>query len=89
MIPPPQQFRDALAGKDDEDDENLNRRDPSEQRQIPVPNEQVSRRPYHALAWENAEALNVLPTRKIPVLTHQVQQTTEFINQLIQRQLDN
>lgn len=59
------------------------------QRQIPVPN-QPGRRPYHALAKENAEALNAFLTRDLPVVTHQLQQTMELMNQLIQlRQLDN
>ena len=90
VVPPPRQFLYALAGEDDgDDDENLERRDGAEQHQIPVSNGQGRRRPYHALAQKNAEALNVLLTREIPVLTHQIQQTTELMNQLIQRQLGN
>jgi hypothetical protein len=58
------------------------------QRQIPMPNEQA-RPPYHALARENAEALNAFLTRDLPVVTHQLQQTMELMNQLIQRQLNN
>ncbi len=41
------------------------------------------RRPYHALARENAEALNVLLTHEIPVMTQQLQQTMELVNQSI------
>jgi hypothetical protein len=48
---------------------------------IPVPGNGGERRPYHALARENAEALNALLTR--------LQQTMELMNQLIRRQLDN
>ena len=40
----------------------------------------------HALARENAEALNALLTREIPVMTQQLQQTMELMNQLIRRQ---
>ncbi len=58
------------------------------QQQISMPNEQA-RRPYHALARENAEALNAFLTRDLPVVTHQLQQTIELMNQLIQRQLNN
>ena len=47
------------------------------------------RRPYHALALENAEALNRLLTREVPILTQQLQNTMELMNQLIRRQLDN
>lgn len=39
---------------------------------IPVPGNGGERRPYHALARENAEALNSLLTREIPVLTQQL-----------------
>ena len=56
---------------------------------IPVPGNDGERRPYHALARENAEALNALLTREIPVMTQQLQQTMELMNQLIRRQLDN
>ena len=56
---------------------------------IPVPGNGGERRPYHALARENAEALNALLTREIPVMTQQLQQTMELMNQLIRRQLDN
>ena len=38
---------------------------------IPVPPVAQGRRPYHTLARENAEALNVLLTRELPVLTQQ------------------
>jgi hypothetical protein len=62
--------------------------DEQRQRQIPVPNE-PARRPYHALARENAEALNAFLTRDLPVVTHQLQQTMELMDQLIQRQLNN
>ncbi|CAB3986887.1 Hypothetical predicted protein [Paramuricea clavata] len=56
---------------------------------IPVPGNDGERRPYHALARENAEALNELLTREIPVMTQQLQQTMELMNQLIRPQLDN
>ena len=56
---------------------------------IPEPGNGRERRPYHALARENAEALNALLTREIPVLTQQLQQTMEPMNQLIRRQLDD
>ena len=56
---------------------------------IPVPNGRARRRPYHEIARENAEALNVLLTREIPQLTNQLQYTMGQMNQLIQRQLDN
>ena len=56
---------------------------------IPEPGNGRERRPYHALARENAEALNALLTREIPVLTQQLQQTMELMNQLIRRQLDD
>ncbi|CAB4008319.1 Hypothetical predicted protein, partial [Paramuricea clavata] len=62
--------------------------DEQRQRQIPVPNK-PARRPCHALARENAEALNAFLTRDLPVVTHQLQQTMELMNQLIQRQLNN
>ena len=35
----------------------------------PIPEPGNGRRPYHALARENAEALNALLTREIPVMT--------------------
>ena len=58
--------------------------------QIPVPVPGVGeRRPYHALARENAEALNRLLTREVPILTQQLQNTMELMNQLIRRQLNN
>ena len=44
---------------------------------IPIPPVGQGRRVYHPLAWENTEALNVLPTRELPVLTQQLQQTME------------
>ena len=56
---------------------------------IPEPGNGRERRPYHALARENAEALNALLRREIPVLTQQLQQTMELMNQLIRRQLDD
>ena len=56
---------------------------------IPVPHGRAGRRPYHEIARENAEALNVLLTRELPQLTNQLQYTMEQMNQLIQRQLDN
>ena len=56
---------------------------------IPVPGNGGERRPYHVLARENAEALNALLTREVPVMTQQLQQTMELMNQLIWRQLDN
>ena len=56
---------------------------------IPVPGNGGERRPYHALARENAEALNALLTREVPAMTQQLQQTMELMNQLIRRQLDN
>ena len=40
---------------------------------IPVPNGRAGRRPYHEIARENAEALNVLLTRELPQLTNQLQ----------------
>ena len=58
--------------------------------QIPVPVPGVGeRRPYHAPARENAEALNRLLTREVPILTQQLQNTMELMNQLIRRQLNN
>ena len=56
---------------------------------IPEPGNGRERRTYHALARENAQALNALLTREIPVLTQQLQQTMELMNQLIMRQLDD
>ena len=56
---------------------------------IPEPGNRRERRPYHALARENAEALDALLTREIPVLTQQLQQTMELMKQLIRRQLDD
>ena len=47
---------------------------------IPVPPVQAGRRPIYALARENAEALNVLLTRDLPVLTNQMQQAIEQLN---------
>lgn len=60
-----------------------------QQHEIPVPIPRNGRRPYHELARENSEALNVLPAREISVLTNQLQQTMKLINLLIRRQLDN
>jgi hypothetical protein len=45
---------------------------------IPIPPVAQGRRPYHALARENAEALNVMLTRDLPLLTQQLQQTMEL-----------
>ena len=56
---------------------------------IPVPQVQAERHPYHALARENAEALNVLLTRDVPILTNQMQQNIQLLDTLIRRQLDN
>ena len=47
---------------------------------IPEPGNGKERRPLHALARENAEALNALLTREVPVLTQQLQQTMELMN---------
>ena len=55
---------------------------------IPVPPVPQGRRPYHTLARENAEALNVLLTRELPVLTQQLQQTMELTNELLRRRLE-
>ena len=57
-------------------------------RPIHVPNID-GRRPYHALARENAEALNLFLTRNLPVITHQLQETMERLDQLIRRQIEN
>ena len=57
-------------------------------RPIHVPNVE-GRRPYHALARENAEALNLFLTRDLPVITHQLQETMERLDQLIRRQMEN
>ena len=46
------------------------------------------RRPYHALARENAEAFNLFLTRDLPVITHQME-TLERLDQLIRRQMEN
>ena len=48
-----------------------------------------ARRPYHALARENAEALNLFLTRDLLVITHQMQQTMERLDELIRRQMEN
>ncbi len=56
---------------------------------IPVPPVQAGRRPIYALARENAEALNVLLTRDLPVLTNQMQQAIEQLNELMRRQMEN
>ena len=56
---------------------------------IPVPPAQGGRRPYHALARENAEALNVLLTRDLPVLTNQMQNAIGQLSELIRRQMEN
>ncbi len=45
--------------------------------------------PINALARENAEALNVLLTRDLPVLTNQMQQAIEQLNELMRRQMEN
>jgi hypothetical protein len=55
---------------------------------IPIPPVAQGRRPYHALARENAEALNVMLTRDLPLLTQQLQQTMELTNELIRRRLE-
>ena len=57
-------------------------------RPIHVPNVE-GRRPYHALARENTEALNLFLTRDLPVITHQLQETMERLDQLIRRQMEN
>ena len=76
----------------EEDGENGEEVPPAQQpvdHAIPVPHGRAGRRPYHEIARENAEALNVLLTRELPQLTNQLQYTMEQMNQLIQRQLDN
>ena len=86
LVPPPQQFRNHLSGYEDEDkenNENLDNLGHAEQQRMQVVNEQGVRRPYHTLPRENAEALNALLTREIPVLTHQLEQTMQLTNQLI------
>ena len=55
---------------------------------IPIPPVAQGRRPYHALARENAEALNVMLTRDLPLLTQQLQQTMELTNELLRRRLE-
>ena len=72
----------------DNEEENFDARGRADQHPIPVLIEQTGRRPYQALARENADGLNVLLTRQIPALTQQIQHTTNLMNQLIQRQLD-
>ena len=57
-------------------------------RPIHVPQIQ-GRRPYHALARENAEALNLFLTRDVPGITHQMQETMERLDQLIRPQMEN
>ena len=57
-------------------------------RPIHVPQIQ-GRRPYHAPARENAEALNLFLTRDLPVITHQMQETMERLDQLIRQQMEN
>ena len=54
---------------------------------IHVPNIE-GRRPYHALGRENTEALNFFLTRGLPVITHQLQETMERLDQLIRRQME-
>ena len=56
--------------------------------EIPVPPVPRGRRAYHALARESAEALNVLLTRELPVLTQQFQQTMELTNEFLRRRLE-
>jgi hypothetical protein len=72
-----------------DDDEMQELRQQRDRRDIPVPGAIGARRPYHALARENAEALNALLTRDIPVLTNQIRETMDLTNQLIRRQLYN
>ena len=54
---------------------------------IPKPGNGRERHPYHALARDNAEALNVLLTCEIPVMMQQ--QAMELMNQLIRQRLDD
>ena len=73
------------------DDANAVREEVLQQAQaqaIPVPPVGQGRRAYHALTRENAEALNVLLTRELPVLTQQLQQTMELTNELLRRRLE-
>ena len=79
-----EQQRLNLNGVQDPVDERRRR-----QQQIPLPNLRNGRRPYHELARENAEALNALLTREIPILTNHLQQTMELMNQVLRRHLDN
>ena len=99
LVPPPQpQGQDLredpndaeglFPGEDEEDGEEVPPPQPVDHA-IPVPNARAGMRPYHEIARENAEALNVLLTREMPQLTNQLQYTMEQMNQLIQRQLNN
>ena len=56
---------------------------------IPNPIDGYRRRPYHAVARENSEALNAFLTRDLPVLTQQMHETMDLMNQLIRRQLND
>ena len=85
----PEDDERLLLGEEDEEDEVEVPPPRPVDHAIPVPNGRVGRRPYHEIARENAEALNVLLTREIPQLSNQLQHTMEQMNQLIQRQLDN
>ncbi|CAB4038332.1 Hypothetical predicted protein, partial [Paramuricea clavata] len=68
-----------------EDEQVPPAQDPPQAMPIPIPGNGEERHPYHALARENAEALNALLNREIPVMTQQLQQTMELMNQLIRR----
>ncbi len=81
----PQPLDDRLLYDDDEREELRQQED----QRIPLPNARGGRRPYHVLARENAEALNALLTRDIPVLTDQLRETMDLMNQLVRRQLNN
>ena len=75
-----------LEEEQDEPQEILPAQDPSRAMPIPIPvlvaGNGGERCLYHVLADENAEALNVLLTREVPVLMQQRQQTIELVNQL-------
>ena len=78
-----------LGEEDGEDGEEVPPAQQPVNHAIPVLNGRAGRRPYHEIARENAEVLDVLLTRELPQITNQLQYTMEQMNQLIQCQLDN
>ena len=71
-----------LVEEQDKPEEIPTAQDPPRAKPIPLPGNGGERRPYYVLTGGNAGALKAVLTREVPVLTQQLKQTMELVNQL-------